>query len=551
MTGRGAGRPATTPWGQESAPRCRPFRRIRRLADRDSKGWAGRPGRRRNRGQVPRKLPSGTAGLAVRCAKFRTRSRDGRWVKLEADGTVAPERNLHQLLLPVASKHDKEDTFAGTVSDRTHRVRRSILNLEQLPDIALYETLSEGMPLIVDNATNLDETARRLYRDEEYRASEVMRGFAEEEAAKVLILIDYVRCPRSSKQRSQVLKRFYGHVAKRIHAMACDNPRIASFKELSDLVESESRPWYLDGPNGIDWIFANSISEKREHDLYVDYVQDVTDPAGACHWTAPAPPVRFLSQYQPSDCVTLVRSLLEAGALSTSGLAEIADVWRSFVPVPDTDRRELRHLILETLERLAQRSRPVEEDTARFIISHWPFPLWPLTIKEPRPDDGDLDSLREERKLTVEWIESTEAERDPPPAISRATVEDISEAYAAWENDIKAQEACSGASEDGRLRFRSSADAARDFELASYSHAKDKLAALSDEERAALVALGWFARERIANWPRIYERAIERTPTLDEVYQIGLGCYWLSGLDRWESTPQPFSAGQWYRADRP
>ena len=129
---------------------------------------------------------------------------------------------------------------------RTHRVRRSILNLEQLSDIALYEALSEGTPLIVDNATNLDETARRLYRDEEYRASEVMRGFAEEEAAKVLILIDYVRCPRSWKQRSQVLKRFYGHVAKRIHAMACDFPRIASFKELSNLVESECRPWYLE-----------------------------------------------------------------------------------------------------------------------------------------------------------------------------------------------------------------------------------------------------------------------------------------------------------------
>ena len=219
--------------------------------------------------------------------------------------------------------------------------------------------------------------------------------------------------------------------------------------------------------------------------------------------------------------------------------------------MPDTDRRELRRLILETLDRLALRSRPVEEETARFIISHWPFPLWPLTIKEPRPDDGDLASLREERKLTVEWIESTEAKRDPPPAISRATVEDISEAYAAWENDIEARESRSSASDGGGLRFRSSADAARDFDLASYLHAKNKLAALSDEERAALVALGWFAREQIANWPRIYERAINMTPTLDEVYQIGLGCYWLSGLDRWESTPQPFSAGQWYRAGRP
>ena len=149
--------------------------------------------------------------------------------------------------------------------------------------------------------------------------------------------------------------------------------------------------------------------------------------------------------------------------------------------MPDTERRELRHLIVKTLDRLVLRSGAVEEDTARFIISHWPFPLWPLSIKEPRPGDGDLDSLREERRRTVEWIESTEARRDPPPAISRATVEDISEACAAWENDVQAHEARSGASDGGGLRIRSSADAARDFDLASYAHAKDKLAALSDK----------------------------------------------------------------------
>ena len=429
-------------------------------------------------------------------------------------------------------------------------MRRAILNLEQLSDIALYETLSEGMPLIVDNATSLDETARRLCRDGEFRASDVMRGFAEEEAAKVLILIDYVRCPRNRERRAQVLKRFYGHVAKRIHAMACDFPRIASFGELSSFVESECRPWYLDGPNGVDWIFPNSISEKREHDIYVDYVRDVTDAAGACHWVAPVPPIRVLSHYQAPDSVTLVRLLFGAGAFSTGGLAEIADIWSDFAPVPDTDRVELRRLIFETLNRLALCCGAIKEEEARFIVSHWPFPLWPLTMNEPRSDDGDLDGLREERKRTVEWIEETEAKRDPPPAISRAVVEDVSETYAAWERDVEAHAARSSGSEGGEFRFRSSADIERDLDLASYARLKRKLAALSDEERAALVALGWFARAQIADWPRACERAIEMTPSLDGVYQIGLGNYWLPGLDRWESKPASFSAGQWYLADR-
>ena len=123
-------------------------------------------------------------------------------------------------------------------------MRRAILNLGQLSDIALYESLSEGMPLIVDNATSLDEIARRLHSEGEFRASEVFCGFAKEEAAKILILIDYVRCPRSFERRAQVLKRFYGHVAKRIHAMACEFPNIWSFDELSKFVESECSPYY-------------------------------------------------------------------------------------------------------------------------------------------------------------------------------------------------------------------------------------------------------------------------------------------------------------------
>ncbi len=426
-------------------------------------------------------------------------------------------------------------------------MRRAIRNLEQLSDIDLFQTLSEGMPLIVDNATSLDETARRLCRNGEFRASEVMRGFAEEEAAKMLILIDYVRCPSKSGRRAQVLSRFYGHVAKRIHAMASEYPRIASFGELSDLVERECRPWYLDGPNHIDWIFPNSISAKRERDLYVDYVQDVTDAAGACLWIAPAPSDDSQSQYPTSDCVTLVQSLSQAGAVSAEGLAEVADVWRGFAPEPYTDREELHCLILETLDRLARLCGAFDEAVARFIVQHWPFPLWPLTIREPRPDEGDLDGLREERELTIDWIMETEAKRDPAPAISRSKVEKLHDAYAAWQSESDAREPRHAESQHITFRFRSSADFAECFRLPSYVALQDMFRELTGDERAALLALGWFAREQVADWPRIYERAVNLEPTTDESYQIGCACYWLAGLERWEEKPRPFQAGRMRR----
>lgn len=422
-----------------------------------------------------------------------------------------------------------------------HGVRQAILNLEQLSDTDLFETLSEGLALIVDNATSLDESARILNRDGEFCASEVMRGFAEEEAAKALILIDYVRCPRKSEQRARVLNRFYGHVAKRIHAMSCEYPRIASFGELSELVESECRPWYLDGPNDIDRIIPNAISAKRERDLYVDYVQDVTDAAGACFWIAPGRPDDSRSQYPTSDCVMLVQSLSRAGAFSAGGLAEIADVWRGFAPKPYTDREELRHLIVETQDRLQQRCRSLDEGDARFIVWHWPFPLWPLTIREPRRDDGDLDGLREERKLTIEWMTETEARRDPAPAISRSKVEKLNDAYTIWQRDVDARKTRQAESRHSGFIYQP----AQDFsELPSYVALQDMFRDLTEDERAALLALGWFAREPLADWPRVYERAVKEEPTTDKKYQIGCAGYWLAGLERWEEKPRPFEAGR-------
>lgn len=422
-------------------------------------------------------------------------------------------------------------------------MRRAIRNLEQLSDNALFQTLSEGMPLIVDNADGFDETAHRLYRDGEFRASEIMRGLAEEEAAKVLILIDYVRCPRSSEGRAQVLNRFYGHVAKRIHAMACEYPDIASFGELSDWVEHECRPWYLDGPKGVDWVFPNSISEKRERDLYVDYVQDVTDAAAACYWIAPASSDDYSqSQYPTSDCVMLVQSLSGAGAVSADGLAEIADVWRSFAPEPCTDREELHRLIAETLDRLAQRCGALEEAAAQFIVSHWPFPLWPLTIREPRPNDGDLNSLRKTRERAIEWIMETEAKRDPAPAISRLKVEELSNAYAVWRSDVGARTVHHDEGADIRLRIQPVDDGRSG--LPSYARLQNMFRGLTAEERAALLALGWFAREQVADWPRIHERAVKAEPTTNENYQISRASYWLAGLERWEEKPRPFQAGR-------
>ena len=61
-------------------------------------------------------------------------------------------------------------------------------------EASLYEGDAKRVPLIVDNAKRLEDASRRLFSAEEYGASDIIRGFAEEVAAKMLILC-WMRAP--------------------------------------------------------------------------------------------------------------------------------------------------------------------------------------------------------------------------------------------------------------------------------------------------------------------------------------------------------------------
>ena len=427
-------------------------------------------------------------------------------------------------------------------------MKGAVLDLAGLSHNRLFEEIADGIPLIVANAENLEKVARGLYEACEHQASEIIRGFAEEEAAKVLILLDAVRCPTSS--RSAVLKCFYKHLPKRIYALTCSFPKIWSFGELAGLVARERQPYYLDGPNDVDWIFTNSITTERERTIYVDYVRDITGTSGDRLWSAPDEHGSHFGSYRISDAVELARALCDAGATSIEGLAVVADAWRGFVPAEDTSRDELRERIAGTLTKLVKQGRSgLEESSVGWILSRWSFPLWPFCLNDSSRSKT-LEELREERRLTIAWIERTQARRDPPPAIPRAKVEAMSAAFAAWRDECNEDDARRGYAKDGKIRFRSSSEFAKHLELFSYKALAEMFGELEAGEKAALLALAWFTRDSVADWPRVYERAKESSPTLDPGYQIGNGADWLTGLQRWEENPKPFSAGRWYSADR-
>lgn len=101
------------------------------------------------------------------------------------------------------------------------RVRAS-RDLASLPDAEFFETVAEGLGLIVKNIARVYEGAATLSEAGQKHVSRVLSMIAEEEAAKYLILIDAVRCPKQPPSRlSNQLGRFNQHLAKGLYARAC------------------------------------------------------------------------------------------------------------------------------------------------------------------------------------------------------------------------------------------------------------------------------------------------------------------------------------------
>ena len=146
-------------------------------------------------------------------------------------------------------------------------MRPAIKDLLQLPDEKLFEEVSEGIRCIIDNAESLLAASDRLDANREHRSAAILHAIATEESAKVLILIDLVRCPRCNQEgKRRTIQAFVSHLAKEIYAAAC-GWRMSGFAEFKDAVTFMRRRFYLDGPNDVDWIVTeHALREAADYD---------------------------------------------------------------------------------------------------------------------------------------------------------------------------------------------------------------------------------------------------------------------------------------------
>ncbi len=211
----------------------------------------------------------------------------------------------------------------------------------------------------------------------------MLGSIAEEEAAKALILIDFVRCPRSlTVERSRQLGYFYDHLAKGIYAEYC-SWRPVNFDEVIRHVNISRQAFYLDGPMDVDWIFNNNILSRREDRLYVNYVGD---DEGNYSWQRPHTTYSGVG-YHRGAVIEIATALEAMGVTSPEGLALVAEIWREVKVGPELTYGELTALNLRTLDLLRERglAKDAPDNVYAHIRDRWPFPLYPLDLSLDPP----------------------------------------------------------------------------------------------------------------------------------------------------------------------
>ena len=232
--------------------------------------------------------------------------------------------------------------------------------------------IAEGLPIILASAQGFWSASRLLHNMP--REAEVLKGFAREEAAKILILMDAVRCPPKliASRIGTIVGWFYDHLARLIYADAVSWVPM-HVAQLREYVEPHRKAHYLEGNVG-EYILPNSNIYQRESKLYAD-IEAYED--GKPGWSAPKGYTRHFPFFVP-PALALVEAMSALGIFTPQGLKATADVWGE-VEFKDTENHEhVEHLTRQLLERLIAEGLPTESATQEHVtrlFSSWQLPM--------------------------------------------------------------------------------------------------------------------------------------------------------------------------------
>lgn len=258
--------------------------------------------------------------------------------------------------------------------------------------------IGDGLPVLLASAQELADAEKQLPRKHQ-RARAILIGQAEEEAAKILILLDAVRCPpKQQKALNRTLRNFYDHLARLIYA-AASGWHAATLPELARYVDLDRTSHYLDGLYVPEFLFRNNLLDEREGFLYADFV----DEDGTLVWRKPGPrfggmPIEhdILGSNVPRfHALPLVQALSRVGVFTPEGLKVVARIWQPLKLDDQMHYSEIEARNRRTLEAAGELGCQLEaskEEVRR--VMDWQWPMYSLDFTEIKVTE---DAIQRER----------------------------------------------------------------------------------------------------------------------------------------------------------
>lgn len=258
--------------------------------------------------------------------------------------------------------------------------------------------IAKGLPIILESARGFWIASREI--KDRSREANVLAGFAEEEAAKILILMDIVRCPRKivSSKVGTMVGLFYDHLARLIYAEAVDwKPMHVA--QLREYVDMQRKAHYLEGSVG-EYIVPNWNVARRESQLYADIEAYEDEVPG---WNAPSGTAYLFPSFVPS-VMRLVEALSAVGVFTGPGVAATAEIFGQLEFKDAEHHGDEERLTEQLFTRLVAENLTTEaasQDHVGELYRTWQLPMYNLEFKMV---DVPLEELERERDGLL-WAE--------------------------------------------------------------------------------------------------------------------------------------------------
>ncbi|MGD0193123.1 MAG: hypothetical protein ABSD74_20495 [Rhizomicrobium sp.] len=252
--------------------------------------------------------------------------------------------------------------------------------------------IAEGLPIIFDSAASLVRASQTLI--DSPREAAILEGHAEEESAKLLILIDIVRCPtrRAASRIGPMMRWFYDHLARLIYARA-QYWRPSTAAELQSYIDNERRSHYLEGEFG-EYIMPNWALFQRESALYADVAGDEDREP---QWLSPIRSSPLLPSLVPA-AFRVADALSAVGALTLGGVKILSEVWGATPVLPETGweiTRDNYQPLVERLDAAGLITDRASQDHVNLLADTWQMPMYEMDFAQIQVPLEDLMSERE------------------------------------------------------------------------------------------------------------------------------------------------------------